>query len=194
MVKPIRMEAFQVECHLPIDNEDKSTGKSNQIITNEKGRLPQSEVDIRVQEDKLKDTLEAGDKEATAKAGQRALQVLDENRFAEKDEPEAEQKDVEGEVNPIMIQIIQATDGSDDISDNLFNPSTHTNSHPLSPTIRPPLDLSALFPICYLLLRMDVSHFVRPMAWRPRSQGAAYNIPPSPVGDRLTVPAYPPPV
>merc|ERR1711959_590987 len=118
----------------------------NQItITNEKGRLSQSEIDRMVQEaekyraeddvakqkieaknglenyrftmrntlqeDKLKDKFEAGDKENIEKAVQDALDWLDKNQMAEKDEFEAKQKDVEGVVNPIMMKVYQAAGG-----------------------------------------------------------------------------------
>merc|ERR1712070_794302 len=132
---------------LNVSAQDKSTGKSNQItITNEKGRLSQSEIDRMVQEaekyraedelsrqkieaknglenycftmrntlqeDKLKDKFEAGDKEAIEKAVQDALDWLDKNQLAEKDEFEAKQKEVEGVVNPIMMKVCQAAGGS----------------------------------------------------------------------------------
>ena len=98
------------------------TGKSNQItITNEKGRLSQSEIDRMVQEaekvsalrmsrtsrrsrprtawrttaftmrntlneEKLKDKFESGDKEKIESAVQETLDWLDKNQLAEKDE------------------------------------------------------------------------------------------------------------
>merc|ERR1712138_167090 len=127
--------------------QDKSTGKSNQItITNEKGRLSQSEIDRMVQEaekdraedeenknkieaknglenycftmrntlqeEKLKEKFEASDKENIEKAVQDALDWLDKNQMAEKDEFEAKQKEVEGIVNPIMMKVYQAAGGS----------------------------------------------------------------------------------
>jgi L1 cell adhesion molecule like protein len=132
---------------LNVSAQDKSTGKAGQItITNEKGRLSQSELDRMVQEaemyraeddvakrkieaknglenycftmrntlqeDKLKDKFEAGDKENIAKAVQEALDWLDKNRLAEKDEFEAKQKEIEGAVNPIMMKVYQAAGGS----------------------------------------------------------------------------------
>merc|ERR1712226_666329 len=131
---------------LNVSAQDKSTGKSNQItITNEKGRLSQSEIDRMVQEaekyasedsklkekveaknglenycftmrntlqeDKLKDKFESGDKEKIEKAVQDALDWLDKNQLAEKDEFEAKQKEVEGIVNPIMMKVYQAAGG-----------------------------------------------------------------------------------
>merc|ERR1711968_207384 len=131
---------------LNVSAQDKSTGKSNQItITNEKGRLSQSEIDRMVQEaekyraedeqnkskveaknglenycftmrntlneEKLKDKLEAGDREQIKKAVQDALDWLDKNQLAEKDEFEAKQKELEGVVNPIMMKVYQAAGG-----------------------------------------------------------------------------------
>merc|ERR1712170_229947 len=130
---------------LNVSAQDKSTGKSNQItITNEKGRLSQSEIDRMVQEaekyraedeankqkieaknglenycftmrntlqEKLKDKFEGDDKDKIEKAVQEALDWLDKNQLAEKDEFEAKQKELEGVVNPIMMKVYQAAGG-----------------------------------------------------------------------------------
>eukprot|EP00913_Durusdinium_trenchii_P018366 g17254.t1 len=131
---------------LNVRASDKSTGKSNQItITNEKGRLSQSEIDRMVQEaekfraedeankqkieaknglenycftmrntlneEKLKDKFEGGDKEKIESAVQETLDWLDKNQLAEKDEFEAKQKELEGVVNPIMMKVYQAAGG-----------------------------------------------------------------------------------
>merc|ERR1711885_20189 len=124
---------------LNVSAQDKSTGKSNQItITNEKGRLSQSEIDRMVseaeqyraeveaknglenycftmrntlQEEKLKEKFEDGDKDKIEKAVQEALDWLDKNQLAEKDEFEAKQKELEGVVNPIMMKVYQAAGG-----------------------------------------------------------------------------------
>merc|ERR1739847_204216 len=137
---------------LNVSAQDKSTGKSNQItITNEKGRLSQSEIDRMVQEaekyraedeqnkakieaknglenycfqmrntlsdDKLKDKFEAGDKEKIEEAVREALDWLDKNQLAEKDEFEAKQKEIEGIVNPIMMKVYQAAGGEGGMPD-----------------------------------------------------------------------------
>merc|ERR1712190_12486 len=129
-----------------------STGKSNQItITNEKGRLSQSEIDRMVQEaekyreedeqnrlkveaknglenycftmrntlqeEKLKDKFEPGDKDKIEAAVQDALDWLDKNQLAEKEEFEAKQKELEGVVNPIMMKVYQAAGGGDGMPD-----------------------------------------------------------------------------
>merc|ERR1712106_225307 len=71
---------------LNVSAQDKSTGKSNQItITNEKGKIE--------------------------KAVQEALDWLDKNQMAEKDEFEVKQKELEGIVNPIMMKVYQAAGG-----------------------------------------------------------------------------------
>merc|ERR1712174_181500 len=62
-------------------------------------------------DDKLKDKFEAGDKEKIEKAVQDALDWLDKNQMAEKDEFEAQQKELEGIVNPIMMKVYQAAGG-----------------------------------------------------------------------------------
>merc|ERR1712157_109304 len=96
---------------LNVSAQDKSTGKSNQItITNEKGRLSQAETKIEaknglenycftmrntLQEEKLQDKFEGDDKDKIEKAVQEALDWLDKNQMAEKDEFEAKQKELE---------------------------------------------------------------------------------------------------
>merc|ERR1711939_99022 len=114
-------------------------------ITNEKGRLSQSEIDRMVaeaekyraedeeakvkieaknglenycftmrntlQEEKLKDKFEGDDKDKIEKAVQEALDWLDKNQLAEKQEFEDKQKELEGVVNPIMMKVYQAAGG-----------------------------------------------------------------------------------
>merc|ERR1712146_740179 len=61
-----------------------------------------------LQEEKLKDKFEAGDKDKIEAAVKEALDWLDKNQMAEKDEFEAKQKELEGVVNPIMMKVYQA--------------------------------------------------------------------------------------
>jgi len=63
-------------------------------------------------DDKLKDKFEGGDKEKIEAAVQEALDWLDKNQLAEKDEFESKQKELEGVVNPIMMKVYQAAGGS----------------------------------------------------------------------------------
>merc|ERR1712176_485469 len=62
-------------------------------------------------EEKLKDKFEPGDKEKIEAAVQDALDWLDKNQLAEKEEFEAKQKELEGVVNPIMMKVYQAAGG-----------------------------------------------------------------------------------
>merc|ERR1711943_158057 len=62
-------------------------------------------------DEKLKDKFEDGDKEKIEQAVQESLDWLDKNQLAEKDEFEAKQKEVEGIVNPIMMKVYQAAGG-----------------------------------------------------------------------------------
>merc|ERR1712075_6938 len=62
-------------------------------------------------EEKLKDKFEDGDKEKIEKAVQESLDWLDKNQLAEKDEFEAKQKELEAVVNPIMMKVYQAAGG-----------------------------------------------------------------------------------
>merc|ERR1712228_996309 len=61
-----------------------------------------------LQEEKLKEKFEDGDKEKIEKAVQDTLDWLDKNQLAEKDEFEGKQKELEGIVNPIMMKVYQA--------------------------------------------------------------------------------------
>merc|ERR1712151_63791 len=64
-----------------------------------------------LQEEKLVDKFEGGDKEKIEAAVQKTLDWLDKNQLAEKDEFEAKQKELEGTVNPIMMKVYQAAGG-----------------------------------------------------------------------------------
>merc|ERR1712110_938329 len=64
-------------------------------------------------EEKLKEKFEGGDKEKIEKAVQDTLDWLDKNQLAEKDEFEAKQKELEGIVNPIMMKVYQAAGGGE---------------------------------------------------------------------------------
>merc|ERR1712014_363857 len=64
-----------------------------------------------LQEEKLKEKFEAGDKEKIETAVQETLDWLDKNQLAEKDEFEGKQKELEGIVNPIMMKVYQAAGG-----------------------------------------------------------------------------------
>merc|ERR1711968_139271 len=65
-----------------------------------------------LQEEKLKDKFDGDDKDKIEKAIQEALDWLDKNQLAEKDEFETKQKELEGIVNPIMMKVYQAAGGS----------------------------------------------------------------------------------
>merc|ERR1719331_331400 len=64
-----------------------------------------------LQEEKLQEKFEEGDKDKIEKAVQEALDWLDKNQLAEKDEFDAKQKELEGVVNPIMMKVYQAAGG-----------------------------------------------------------------------------------
>merc|ERR1712010_364429 len=64
-----------------------------------------------LQEEKLKEKFEGDDKDKIEKAVQEALDWLDKNQLAEKDEFEAKQTELEGIVNPIMMKVYQAAGG-----------------------------------------------------------------------------------
>merc|ERR1711918_336310 len=114
---------------LNVSAQDKSTGKANQItITNEKGRLSQSDIDRMVQEaEKFRAEDESAKLKIEAKNGlenycfslrnslsEEKLKDKfegDDKEKIEKDEFEAKQKELEGIVNPIMMKAYQAAGG-----------------------------------------------------------------------------------
>ena len=59
---------------------------------------------ITLQEEKLKDKLEIGDKEAIEKKVQDAVDWPDQNQLVDNDEFEAKRKELEGVENPIMMK------------------------------------------------------------------------------------------
>merc|ERR1711935_408613 len=64
-----------------------------------------------LQEEKVKEKFEGDDKDKIETAVQEALDWLDKNQLAEKDEFEAKRKELEGVVNPIMMKVYQAAGG-----------------------------------------------------------------------------------
>jgi heat shock protein 1/8 len=70
-----------------------------------------------LQEEKLRDKFEGGDKDKIEKAVQETLDWLDKNPFSEKDESEANQKEFEGVVSPIMMKVYQAAGGAGGMPD-----------------------------------------------------------------------------
>merc|ERR1712118_280034 len=64
-----------------------------------------------LQEEKLQDKFEAGDKDKIEKAVQDTLDWLDKDQMAETEEFEAKQKELEGVVNPIMMKVYRSAGG-----------------------------------------------------------------------------------
>jgi len=138
---------FEIDANgiLNVKAEDKGTGKSEKIvITNDKGRLSQEDIDRMVQEaeefaeedkkvkeridarnsletyvynmknqlaDKLGEKIEAEDKETIETAMKEALEWLDDNQNAEKEEFAEKLKEVEAVCNPIVTKLYQAAGG-----------------------------------------------------------------------------------
>eukprot|EP00929_Paragymnodinium_shiwhaense_P022182 TRINITY_DN1423_c0_g1_i4.p1 TRINITY_DN1423_c0_g1~~TRINITY_DN1423_c0_g1_i4.p1 ORF type:complete len:637 (+),score=189.85 TRINITY_DN1423_c0_g1_i4:46-1956(+) len=65
-----------------------------------------------LQDEKLKEKFSTEDKQKIETAVTEALVWLEKNQYAEKDEFEAKQKEVEAVVNPIMIKVYQSTAGA----------------------------------------------------------------------------------
>ncbi|XP_024370014.1 luminal-binding protein 4 [Physcomitrium patens] len=139
---------FEVDANgiLNVKAEDKGTGKSEKIvITNDKGRLSQEDIDRMVKEaeefaeedkkmkeridarnsletyvynmknqvgDKLGEKMSVEDKETIETATKEALEWLDENQSAEKEDFAEKLKEVEGICNPIVSKVYQAAGGA----------------------------------------------------------------------------------
>ncbi|KAK9161534.1 hypothetical protein Syun_007875 [Stephania yunnanensis] len=128
---------FEVDANgiLHVKAEDKAAKKSQSItITNDKGRLSQEEIDKMVEEaekfaeedkkDKLADKIDSDDKEKIESALKEALEWLDDNQNAEKDDFEEKLKEVEAVCNPVIKGVYEksggaaASSGSDDDDDD----------------------------------------------------------------------------
>merc|ERR1712085_188002 len=87
-------------------------------ITNEKGRLSQSDIDRMVQEaEKYRAEDEQNKSKVEAKNGLENYCFTMRNTLSEeklKEEFEAKQKELEGVVNPIMMKVYQAAGGGGD--------------------------------------------------------------------------------
>ncbi|KAA8522588.1 hypothetical protein F0562_013051 [Nyssa sinensis] len=107
--------------------KSQGTGKSEKItITNDKGRLSQEEIDRMVREaeefaeedkkindkDKLADKLESDEKDNIGTAMKEALEWLDDNQNAEKEDYEEKLKEVEAVCNPIITAVYQRSGGA----------------------------------------------------------------------------------
>merc|ERR1711939_992552 len=64
-----------------------------------------------INDEKLKDKIDAADKETIEKAINDTTSWLDANQLAEKEEFEAKQKELEGVCNPIMMKVYQGAGG-----------------------------------------------------------------------------------
>merc|ERR1711871_1583515 len=66
-----------------------------------------------INDEKLKDKIDAADKETIEKAITETTDWLDANQTAEKDEYDAKQKELEGVCNPIMMKLYQGAGGGE---------------------------------------------------------------------------------
>merc|ERR1719183_317181 len=113
--------AFEVDANgiLQVSAEDKGTGKAEKItITAEKGRLSEEEIERMVQEAEEFAEEDKKTKERIDDAVKDALEWLDDNQEAEKEDYEAKQKEVEAIANPIIQTVYQESGaGGDDEED-----------------------------------------------------------------------------
>jgi len=81
-----------------------------------------------LQEEKLKEKFESGDKEKIEKAIQETLDWLEKNQLAEKEEFAARQKEMEAVVNPIMMKVYQSAGGAPEGAD--FSAASESHKQP----------------------------------------------------------------
>merc|ERR1719183_3146083 len=112
---------FEIDANgiLQVNAEDKGTGKAEKItITAEKGRLSEEEIERMVQEAEEFAEEDKKTKERIDDAVKDALEWLDDNQEAEKEDYEAKQKEVEAIANPIIQTVYQESGaGGDDEED-----------------------------------------------------------------------------
>merc|ERR1719261_1439604 len=133
---------FEIDANsiLQVSAEDKGTGKADKItITAEKGRLSEEEMKTKEridgrnvlegycynlknmledEEKGIADKISEEDKETIEEAVKDALEWLDDNQEAEKEDYEAKQKEVEAIANPIIQTVYQESGaGGDDEED-----------------------------------------------------------------------------
>ncbi|GFP93862.1 luminal-binding protein [Phtheirospermum japonicum] len=112
---------FEVDVNgiLQVKAEDKAAKKSQTItITNEKGRLSEEEIEEKVREstisDKFDDKIESDDKDTVEGALKEAMEWLDDNRDADKDELDERMVELEAVCNPIMKKAYEKNGASAD--------------------------------------------------------------------------------
>merc|ERR1712139_333286 len=98
-----------------------------------------------LQEEKLQDKFEAGDKDKIEKSVQDTLDWLERNQMAETEEFEAKQKELEGVVNPIMMKVYQSAGGGG-MPDMLAWAAALLRGVPAAPRSRRLTELSAVLP------------------------------------------------
>jgi len=88
----------------------KNEDEANKVRVEAKNGLENYCFNMRnsMEEPQLKEKFEGDDKEKIEAAVKEALDWLDKNQMAEKDEFEAKQKEVEAVTNPIMMKVYQA--------------------------------------------------------------------------------------
>merc|ERR1712139_443252 len=93
----------------------KAEDEANKVKIEAKNGLENYCFNLRnsMEEPNLKDKFEADDKEKIEAAVKDALDWLDKNQMAEKEEFEAKQKELEAVVNPIMMKVYQAAGGGE---------------------------------------------------------------------------------
>merc|ERR1719455_48679 len=105
-----RLSQAEIDCMVQEAEKYRAEDEANKTKIEAKNGLENYCFTMRntLQEEKLKDKFEGDDKDKIEKAVQEALDWLDKNQLAEKDEFEAKQKELEGVVNPIMMKVYQA--------------------------------------------------------------------------------------
>ena len=96
----------EAEKYAAVDNEKKKRIEAKNGLENYCNSMKNT-----IQEEKLQDEFDAGDKDTIEKSVQDTLDWLERNQMAETEEFEAKQKELEGVVNPIMMKVYQSAGG-----------------------------------------------------------------------------------
>merc|ERR1712188_205659 len=97
----------------------KAEDESNKTRVEAKNTLENYAYSMRnsMDDEKLKDKIDAADKEKLKTAIDETISWLDANQMAEKDEFEAKQKELEAIANPIMMKAYQGAGGAGGMPD-----------------------------------------------------------------------------
>merc|ERR1712054_634448 len=114
-----RLSAADIERMVQEAEKYKAEDESNKSRVESKNQLENYAYSMRnsMDDEKLKDKIDAADKEKLKAAIDETISWLDANQMAEKDEFDAKQKELEAIANPIMMKAYQGAGGAGGMPD-----------------------------------------------------------------------------